>query len=80
MGNKSTRDSRIVRSGVNFLLAPENPGVDFVPASRYSYLLVSSSFDGFWYEMVREVTKRDSGGPGGIRTHDSRIKSPELYR
>ena len=20
------------------------------------------------------------GGPGGIRTHDSRIKSPELYR
>ena len=21
-----------------------------------------------------------NGGPGGIRTHDSRIKSPELYR
>jgi len=27
------------------------------------------------YEMVRGVNQRDSGGPGGIRTHDSRIKS-----
>ena len=24
--------------------------------------------------------EQGTGGPGGIRTHDSRIKSPELYR
>ena len=28
----------------------------------------------------REGIRREPGGPGGIRTHDSRIKSPELVR
>src|SRR5439155_5923857 len=35
---------------------------------------------GVWTGPVAQFPIQNCGGPGGIRTHDSRIKSPELYR
>jgi len=66
-------ESRIVHS------ESKSPGVDFrTDPSRFvpsPSQVVLRDFGTRWYEETQEVTQRDCGGPGGIRTHDSRIKS-----
>ena len=48
----------------------------FTPEEKVRVVL-----EGFRSELYRRAgIRRGCGGPGGIRTHDSRIRSPELFR